>query len=67
MMISNPLLHRPGAGSATPGEASQEAGSTYTGHIPTVWAGVLVAAAVVLIAFDKGGFKFVVGGSAGKG
>jgi hypothetical protein len=67
MLAGNPLLHTPGRGSASPREAAAEAGGAYTDHIPTVQAGVLVVAALLLIAFKKAGFRFAVEASAGRG
>jgi hypothetical protein len=66
MFASNPLLHRPGTGAATPAEAASEAGGSYTGHIPTVEAVVLVLAAGVLVWLKRADFRFVVSGGVGK-
>lgn len=65
-LLTNPLVHRPGAGSASPSEAQEEAGVGTTGHIPTVEAFVLVGAAGLLWWFTKAGFKFVGTVSAGR-
>lgn len=68
MFVSNPLIHRPGTGAATPAEMASEVGGTYTGHIPTVEAAVLVVAAGVLLWLKRADFRFVVsGGVGGKG
>lgn len=66
MFASNPLLHRPGTGAATPAEAASEAGGSYTDHIPTAEAVVLVGAALVLIALKRADFRFVVSGGVGR-
>lgn len=62
---SNPLLHRPGQGSASPAEAQAEAGSADTGHIATVQAIVVAAAVLFLIAKKRAGFRVGVEASAG--
>ncbi len=66
MNASNPLLHIPGTGAASPAEMASEVGGSYTGHIPTVEAVVLVVAAGVLIALKRADFRFVVSGGLGK-
>lgn len=63
----NPFTHGggTGAGSYSPEDAADEVGATYTDHIPTVLAGVLIGAGAILFAMKRADFKWIVSGSFG--
>lgn len=62
----NPLLHGRNGGSYSAADATREMAGTFTDHIPTTLAGVLIISGIVLVALQRAGFRFVVEASGGR-
>jgi hypothetical protein len=67
MIPGNPLLWGKSGGSYSAADAQSEMAGTYTDHVPTVLAGVLIVSGAVLFFLNKAGFRFAVEASGGRG